>query len=82
MDMQKDWFKWCGKEGTSGDQVFDILEDWRKDREQLLHDWEVGRNILTSRIKELVEEKEKLMIEMEELKETIEFNRKGIDRWE
>ena len=25
---QKEWWDWCMKKGTSGDQVFDILKDW------------------------------------------------------
>ena len=26
----KQWSQWCHEHGTSGDQVFQILEDWRE----------------------------------------------------
>jgi hypothetical protein len=34
--IQKDWFDYCIKNDASRDQLFDILEDWKKDRENLL----------------------------------------------
>ena len=29
---QQEWFDHCIKNGTSGDQIFDILKDWEVDR--------------------------------------------------
>jgi len=31
----KEWNAWCILKGTSGDQVFDILEDWEIENQQL-----------------------------------------------
>ena len=28
----QEWYDWCMKRGTSGDQVFDILQDWRSEK--------------------------------------------------
>ena len=35
MRTRKEWYDFCIKRGTSGDQVFDILRDWKE--------WEAGR---------------------------------------
>lgn len=34
---QKEWFDFCQDRGTSGDQVFDILKDWKESEEKLLN---------------------------------------------
>ncbi len=34
---QKEWFDHCVKNGTSGDQIFDILEDWEVERLTLMN---------------------------------------------
>ena len=33
---QEEWWKWSFERGTSGDMVVDILEDWKKERGNLL----------------------------------------------
>ena len=33
---QEEWWNRCTEKGTSGDQVFDILGDWKKERNFLL----------------------------------------------
>ena len=30
MRTRKEWYDFCIKRGTSGDQVFDILRDWKE----------------------------------------------------
>jgi len=32
----EEWFNYCIKNGTSGDQVFDILENWKRERLSLI----------------------------------------------
>ena len=36
IQTQEEWWKHCMERGTHGDQVFDILEDWKKERDFLL----------------------------------------------
>ncbi len=35
-----EWYEFCMNRGTSGDQVFDILQDWKEEKQTLLKEIE------------------------------------------
>jgi hypothetical protein len=34
MRNREEWYEFCMDKGTSGDQIFDILRDWKKERDE------------------------------------------------
>lgn len=59
-----------------------MIEDWKEDRVTLLKDWQISHDIFIKRVKELTDELSEANKEIEYLEEKIDFNRKGISKWE